>query len=93
MATTASGTIDANGETVGPISVAHGRFDLSLAGTFSGTLTVQRRRPQDVNDEDWKNVEAFTEAVEKTGYMAGAWNVRVKATAWTSGAAKVVLQA
>ncbi|MCD6197483.1 MAG: hypothetical protein J7K15_02780 [Deltaproteobacteria bacterium] len=49
-----------------PISVA-GWFSLSISGTWSGTITVQRRN-RDPDVSDWKDVESFTSTVEKRGY-------------------------
>lgn len=41
-----------------------GDFNLSVSGTFSGTLTVQRSRDR----ATWNDVDAFTAPTEQYGY-------------------------
>ena len=41
-----------------------GDFNLSVSGTFSGTLTVQRSRDRDT----WLDVDTFTAPAEEVGY-------------------------
>lgn len=91
--TVASGSVAAADSFVGPIAALHGRFDVGISGTFSATVTVQRR-PYG-SEGAWRDVEAFTEAVERTGYSAGAWEVRAgcKAGGYTSGTVVIDLRA
>ena len=64
-----------------------GWFDLSISGTFSATVTVQRS----YDNASWKDVDTFTAPVEMTGTQGEiAWyRVGVKTGAYTSGTAVV----
>lgn len=92
--TVASGSVAAANTFVGPIAVTHGRFDVGISGTFSGTVMVQRRPFGALLDSDYRDVEGFTEAAERTGYQAGAWEVRAgfKTGGYTSGTAIIDLR-
>jgi hypothetical protein len=66
--------------------VAPKYFDLSIFGTFTGTVQLQRKRP---SDSTWRVVKEYTEAsedLEDTGLVAsGVWQVRLECTSYTSG--------
>jgi hypothetical protein len=49
------------------------KFDISISGTFSGTVTLQRSKDKAV----WVDVETYTTPVEKTGEAATAWFYRI----------------
>ena len=67
-----------------------GLFDISVSGTFSGTITLQRKRSGET-DGLARDVETFTAAAEKTGEVRGEWLLRLwcKAGDYTSGSAAV----
>ena len=64
-----------------------GWFDLSISGTFAGTVTVQRS----YDNSSWKDVDTFTAPVEMTGTQGEiAWyRAGIKTGAYTSGTAVV----
>ena len=64
-----------------------GWFDLSISGTFSGTVTVQRS----YDNSTWRDVDNFTAPVEMTGTHGEiAWyRAGIKTGAYTSGTAVV----
>jgi hypothetical protein len=64
-----------------------GLFDLSISGTFAGTVTVQRS----YDNSSWKDVDTFTAPTEKTGTQGEiAWyRAGIKTGAYTSGTAVV----
>lgn len=64
-----------------------GLFDLSISGTFSGTVTVQRS----YDNSTWRDVDNFTTPVEMTGTQGEiAWyRVGIKTGNYTSGTAVV----
>lgn len=68
-------TISAAGSWTDVLRLDRGQFDLSVApdGSFSGTVTVQRRRP---GNEAWVDVKTYTAAAEEKGDMASSWDVR-----------------
>ena len=92
-ATVASGSVGAADSWVGPIAALHGRFDVGISGTFTATVTVQRRPYGFAGG--WRDIETFTDGVERTGYSAGAWEVRAgcKAAEYTSGTVAIDLRA
>ena len=49
-----------------PVAVA-AWFGLSISGTWSGTITVQKRY-KDPSVSEWRDVETFSSTVEKRGY-------------------------
>jgi hypothetical protein len=63
MSTVLNATISAE-DTFSDEVQLEGNFNLSVSGTFSGTLTVQRSRDQ-VN---WLDVDTFTEPSEDVGF-------------------------
>jgi hypothetical protein len=64
----------------------HGYVDISVSGTFSATVTLQRKRPGEAASAA-RDIETFTGPAEKMIEMAGHWDVRliVKTGAYTSG--------
>jgi hypothetical protein len=64
-----------------------GPFDLSISGTFSATVTVQRS----YDNSSWKDVDTFTVPTEQYGYQPEiAWyRAGVKTGGFTSGTAVV----
>jgi hypothetical protein len=64
-----------------------GLFDLSISGTFAGTVTVQRS----YDNNSWKDVDTFTAPIEMTGTQGEiAWyRVGIKTGEFTSGTAVV----
>jgi len=66
-----------------------GPFDVSISGTFSGTVTVQRS----YDNSTWKDVENFTAPIECYGFQPEiAWcRIGIKTGAYTNGTAVVSL--
>jgi hypothetical protein len=66
-----------------------GPFDLSISGTFVGTVTVQRS----YDNSSWKDVDTFTSPTEDYGFQPEiAWyRAGIKTGGYTSGAAVVSL--
>ena len=65
-----------------------GPFDLSISGTFSATITVQRS----YDNSTWRDVDTFTAATEEVGYQPEiAWyRAGVKTSEFTSASDLVV---
>lgn len=63
MSTKLNATISAADTFSDPVQLI-GNFNLSVSGTFSGTLTVQRSRDRTT----WLDVDAFTAPTEQFGY-------------------------
>jgi hypothetical protein len=65
-----------------------GLFDLSVAGTFAATVTVQRS----YDNATWRDVDVFTSEVEMTGTQGEmAWyRVGVKTGEFTSASDLIV---
>lgn len=89
MTTIASKTITAADQFTDPVRLT-GFFNLSISGTFVGTLTVQRSFD---NQATWQDVDTFTSVIEDFGmepevcwYRAG-----VKTGEFTSGSITVRL--
>lgn len=65
-------------------------FDVSIYDNtaFSGTITLQRKRPADAN---WRDVKTYTAPVEETGESSGNWQYRIgcKTGQYTSGSINV----
>lgn len=51
-------------------------FDISVSGTYSGTVTLQRKRPGE-SASAARDIEAYAAAVERVGEMQGHWDVRL----------------
>lgn len=80
-----------------PIVVGEGDYiDVAIAGTFSATVTVQRRR-SDYNSNAWNDMPTTYTAATQTviGPVASNWEYRigVKTGDFTSGTAIVALSA
>lgn len=67
----------------------NGAFDLSIAGTFTATVTVQRS----YDNATWRDVDTFTEATEEVGWQGeiAYYRAGVKALEFTSGTITVSL--
>lgn len=63
MATLLNATIDAD-DSFSELVQLVGRFNISISGTFSGTLTVQRSRDRST----WLDVDTFDAPSEDVGY-------------------------
>src|SRR3990167_6370714 len=67
-------------------------FDISIGGTLSRTtVTLQRKRPTEAASAA-RDIEAFTEAVEKVGEMRGRWDVRLFVKTGEIGSGAPVLE-
>ena len=67
------------------------KLDLSIFGTFVGTVQLQRKRPADAT---WRVVQEYTDEVEELPECAsGVWQWRTECTAYTSGTANWELSA
>ncbi len=66
-----------------------GPFDLSISGTFVGTVTVQRS----YDNSSWKDVDTFTSPSEEYGFQPEIvwYRAGIKTGAYTSGTAVVSL--
>ena len=84
--TTAS--INAQNTFCDPIRLT-GLFDLSISGTFTATVTVQRS----YDNSTWRDVDTFTAPVEMTGTQGEmAWyRAGVKSGQFTSGPVVVTI--
>ena len=87
---TVTAAISAQNTFTDSISLGPGEFNLSVWGTFVGTVTVQRSFDAGVT---WLDVQTFTTPSEEVGRDAtGAlYRVGVKAGEYTSGTANVRL--
>lgn len=73
------------------ISFAVGIFDLSISGTFTATITLQRSFN---GGSSWHDVETFTQAVEAVVDNADntvKWRIGVATGDYTNGTAEVRL--
>jgi hypothetical protein len=66
-------------------------FDVSVAGTFVATVTLQRSK----DNAAWVDVETFASPTEKTGEAGSAWywRIGVKTGNYTSGTVTVNIYA
>ena len=83
-------TIDAEDTFSDKINVM-GNFDLSIAGTFDATVTVQRSFDAGVY---WADVDTFTAPIETAGFDPVSCNYRagVKTGNFTSGTVTVTIR-
>ena len=51
-------------------------FDISVSGTFTGTVWLQRKRP-DETAAAARDIKSFTVGAEETGEVRGRWDVRL----------------
>ncbi len=70
----------------------HSFFDISVSGTFSGSVHLQRKRPGE-SASVARDIESYAAAAEKLGEMRGHWDVRlfVKSGDYTSGTVEAEL--
>jgi hypothetical protein len=66
-----------------------GDFNLSISGTFSGTVTVQRSTDGTI----WRDVDTWTIPAEEVGYdpMKNYYRAGFKIGNYTSGSATILL--
>jgi hypothetical protein len=66
-----------------------GDFNLSISGTFSATVTVQRS----TDGTTWRDVDTFTAPSEEVGYdpMKNFYRAGIKTGDYTSGSATILL--
>ena len=66
-----------------------GAFDLSIAGSFTATITVQRS----YDNSTWRDVDTFTGPIETVGFQGeiAYYRAGVKALEFTSGTITVSL--
>jgi hypothetical protein len=66
-----------------------GDFNLSISGTFSATVTVQRS----TDNTTWRDVDTFTASTEEVGYdpMKNFYRAGIKTGDYTSGSATILL--
>jgi hypothetical protein len=66
-----------------------GDFNLSISGTFSATITVQRSTDGTV----WRDVDTFNAPSEEVGYdpMKNYYRAGIKTGAYTSGSATILI--
>jgi len=63
-----------------------GRFDLSISGTWVGTVTFQRSFD---DGSTWHDVKSYTANVEDVGEVGSKAVVRCQMTSYTSGTATI----
>jgi hypothetical protein len=79
-------TVSAGAEsTFSPAIEIIGNFNLSIRGTFAGTVTVQRSS----DGTTWRDVDSFTAPTEEVGFdpMSMLYRVGIKPGDYTSGTA------
>ena len=66
------------------------KFDVSVGGTFTATVTLQRKRVGEA-DSAYRDVQSFTQPAEQVGESAGRWLYRlgIKPGDYTVGTANV----
>lgn len=90
-ATAVTAAITAQNTFTSSVSFSVGLFDLSVSGTFSATVTLQRSFD---SGSTWHDVETFTaaeEAVVDNADNTVKWRIGVKTGQFTSGTANVRL--
>lgn len=88
MTTVASKSIEAENTFTDVVAIS-GYFNLSISGTFSATVTVQRS----VDGSTWRDVDTFTAPTEQVGMDPESlfYRVGVKTGNYTSGTVNVRL--
>ena len=85
-------TLTAAGQYTDPVKCDSGHADISISGApFDMTIVLQRRRPGE-GEGDWHTFATYDDDidVEETSLrMAGSWEIRAGASAFTSGSAVV----
>lgn len=81
-------TISAADSWTDPVHII-GDFNLSIAGTFVGTVTVQRS----TDGTTFRDVDTFTAPAEQVGYdpMKNFYRAGFKTGEYTSGSATILL--
>jgi len=81
-------TLSAQNTFTDPIHII-GDFNLSISGTFSGTVTVQRS----TDGTTWRDVDTWTIPVEEVGYdpIKNYYRAGFKTGQYTSGSATILL--
>jgi hypothetical protein len=81
-------TLSAQNTFTDPVFII-GDFNLSISGTFSGTVTVQRS----TDGTTWRDVDTWTIPVEEVGYdpMKNFYRAGFKTGQYTSGSATILL--
>lgn len=80
-----SASLTANNTGIGPLVVNDAKlYSISLSGTFTATISLQRTFD---NGATWVTIKTYTAAAEETGQVAEACQVRLQCTAYTSGTA------
>ena len=82
MATSATASITAQNTFTTPVTV-EGYFNLSISGTFSATVTVQRS----YDGVNWHDVDSFNAPAEEVGFEPESipYRIGVKTGNYTSG--------
>lgn len=88
MATLATKSITAENSFTDPVQI-EGYFNLSISGTFSATVTVQRS----TDKTNWRDVDSWTTPAEEYGFDPEYmwYRVGVKTGGFTSGTVDVRL--
>ena len=73
---TASVTAENTGTGWLKLRADHSFFDISVSGTFSATIQLQRKRPGE-SASAARDIESYTAGTEKLGEMQGHWDVRL----------------
>lgn len=86
MTTIASGSIAAENTFTTAVQL-EGYFNVSISGTFSATVTVQRS----INNSTWVDVDSWTAPSEEYGFEPELmwYRIGVKTGGYTSGTAVV----
>lgn len=86
MTTIASGSIAAQNTFTTAVQL-EGYFNVSISGTFSATVTVQRS----INNSTWVDVDSWTAPSEEYGFEPELmwYRIGVKTGGYTSGTAVV----
>lgn len=92
-----NGTLDAAGESVGPLLVTKDQFTFAMKGSsFVGTVSLWRAdgKLSAISSEDWRLVDTFTDDTEYTGFNGGLHYMKatIETGDYTSGSAKVWLE-
>lgn len=90
MITSASGTLAAAGEVVGPLLVhPHTDTDVAVKGTFVATITIEGTQ----NGQDWFPIATITGPGVWSAEMKRPWLIRatILPGEYTSGTADVVI--
>ena len=86
MATVATASITAENTFTTPVTL-EGYFNLSISGTFTATVTVQRS----YDGSTWHDVDSWTAPSEEVGFEPEyrAYRIGIKSGDYTSGTVEV----